>query len=222
MDEPQPGFIYQVNFVGASEETRRRLEGYQQRNPDISFLFSDEPLLKEKVDAVIIPAVHLPETPWEGKSWIPLIAYGSLETLERAFEAGCSDYLKSPWTPEELYHRVRLGVKSKALTFSWGKISITTSQAASPFGAVKLSVQESAILKVLAQKQGDVVPRELLYNALWGRLKESSRVVDMHISSLRKKIQKLLPQDYAAPLIRSAHGRGYFIPFLNTKSDGNC
>lgn len=171
---------------------------------------------------MVLPVHQMTLMPENKKNWLPIIAYGAGETLDLAFTAGCTDYLKAPWHPEELYHRVRRGVKSRSLAFSWGRISISCNQAISPFGAVKLSFQESAILKVLAQQQGDVVPREVLYYALWGKLKEQSRVVDMHISSLRKKIQTLLPSDVCEPLIKSAHGCGYFIPFLPNKVESGC
>lgn len=207
-----PGFTYLVNFLGASEEFKKELNKTLKNQAEISVIHTEKPLTSKEADILILPIQQLMNMPQEKKNWLPVIAHGPADFLDMAFNSGCSDYLKQPWSMDELMHRVRKNVKSRSLVFPWGKVSISCNQVTTPFGAVRLSIQESAILKVLAQKQGDVVPRETLYYALWGKLKNSSRVVDMHISSLRKKIQPLLPNDFDATLIQSAHGSGYFIP----------
>jgi len=204
-----------VNYIYNNPQTliyfKTEIDKTFEDQPEITLVHTELPLTSKEADIIVLPIQSLMHMPQEKKNWLPVIAHGPAEFLDMAFNTGCSDYLKQPWSMEELIHRVKKNVKSRSLVFPWGKVSITCNQVTTPFGAVRLSIQESAILKVLAQKQGDVVPRETLYYALWGKLKNSSRVVDMHISSLRKKLQPLLPNDFDATIIQSAHGSGYFI-----------
>ncbi|MBI9102629.1 MAG: response regulator transcription factor [Spirochaetales bacterium] len=209
-----PHITYQIGFLGKPENFQE-LSQFEDSTELLTISWSEKNLPESSVDALIIPADHLDELAEpikNGKSWIPVIAWGPMDKLASSFQKGCSDYLKDPWSPEELLIRVKKNVTNKALSFSWGRISIFPNKATSPFGAVKLSAQEFTILTVLAQQQGDIVPRETLYRELWGKIQQQSRVVDMHISSLRKKIQILLPRDTKESPIKSAHGRGYFIP----------
>jgi len=80
----------------------------------------------------------------------------------------------------------------------------------SPLGRCRLSVQEQSILRMLAASAGQPVSREALYYGIWGRPASSeSRVVDVHIASLRKKLRRLFPESGAC--IRSARGVGYLL-----------
>jgi len=210
-----PGYRYSVNFLGGNQNTERELTDFQKENGRLSFVFTRDPLPEKEVDVYVVPAESLPGLNRSGnpRNWVPVLSYGPGELLGQAFRDGCADYLKTPWDPEELFIRVEKNVKTRSIALPWGKINLFPDLATSPFGSVKLSIQEFSILKVLAQKQGDVVPREVLYKVLWGKIKEQSRVVDMHISSIRKKIQTLMPGDFEDTVIKSAHGYGYFIPF---------
>lgn len=57
-----------------------------------------------------------------------------------------------------------------------------------------LSRQESEILGTLLKQRGKTVTREVLFYRIWGNLPDKpSRVVDVHVSSLNRKIRKLMP-----------------------------
>ncbi|WP_455381247.1 winged helix-turn-helix domain-containing protein, partial [Salinispira pacifica] len=58
--------------------------------------------------------------------------------------------------------------------------------------------------------RGAVVTRQALYYALWGRDATDSRVVDMHVSHLRRKLSGVIP-DGNGELIETVHGRGYCL-----------
>jgi DNA-binding response OmpR family regulator len=60
---------------------------------------------------------------------------------------------------------------------------------------LKLSYYESAILRLLLINRAKPVYREAIQYALWGELNRSSRALDMHITSLRKKIKRLYAED---------------------------
>jgi DNA-binding response OmpR family regulator len=73
-----------------------------------------------------------------------------------------------------------------------------------------LCAQEQSILRLLSANAGEPVSREALYYGIWGRpAAEESRVVDMHIASLRRKLRRLFPESGAC--IRSVRGVGYLI-----------
>ena len=141
-----------------------------------------------------------------------LICYGAAELLPGCFLAGCDEYLKEPWSPEELEWRVRRICRDREALFyfSWGSFAIGSLELRSAIGRCRLCAQEQSILRLLSANAGEPVSREALYYGIWGRpAAEESRVVDMHIASLRRKLRRLFPESGAC--IRSVRGVGYLI-----------
>jgi DNA-binding response OmpR family regulator len=141
-----------------------------------------------------------------------LIACGPAELLTGCFLAGCDDFLKEPWSPEELEWRLRKLVKRKTLSFAfpWGSFEIRGLELCTPAGSCLLCAQEQRILRMLATNRGEPVSRDALYYGIWGKpASAKSRVVDVHISSLRKKLFRLFPESDGC--IRSVRGVGYLI-----------
>lgn len=128
------------------------------------------------------------------------------------FLAGCDEYLKDPWNPQELEWRIRRLCKDKeeALSFSWGSFSIGDLEIRCPTGSCPLCAQEQSILRLLAANRGVPVSRDALYYGIWGKpASGESRVVDMHIASLRRKLRGLFGDKIDC--IRSVRGIGYLI-----------
>lgn len=73
---------------------------------------------------------------------------------------------------------------------------------------IQLSLQETEILVILASNKNEIISRDRLFYRLWGKPNNSSRVVDMHISSLRKKIARLSDKTVNSNII-SFRKRGY-------------
>jgi DNA-binding response OmpR family regulator len=122
------------------------------------------------------------------------------------------DYLKSPWDSEELECRVdRLIEKRRKLfSFPWGDFTLREGRLHCTTAKLRLSVQERIILKKLILNRNQPVSRDVLYYAMWGKpYTKKSRVVDMHISSIRRKLYSHLPQSKAC--ITSLKGIGYLI-----------
>jgi hypothetical protein len=171
-------------------------------------------------DAVLLPASLLLDPVFPRTQTIhrlqalgcALLCYGSGELLPGCFMAGCEDYLKEPWSPGELVWRVRklCRHRDKPLRFSWGVLSVGNLEIGSPLGRCRLSVQEQSILRMLTANAGEPVSRQALYYGIWGKpASPETRVVDMHIASLRKKLRRLFPESSAD--IRSARGVGYLL-----------
>ncbi len=204
-----------VNIITEDTILIYKLKLYEKRTPALNFIFSKLPLPVTVVDVYVIPAEKMNFFFSENNKRLnplPVLVYGDQTFLSAAFSAGCSDFLKNPWDPVELYSRVINCAKKDYIIFPWGKISLAGTQVYSPFGTVSLSVQEQKILKILFKQKGEIVLKETLYYVLWGHITKKSRVVDMHISSIRKKISLLIPEGISTDIIKTAYGLGYFIP----------
>jgi len=61
--------------------------------------------------------------------------------------------------------------------------------------ALSLSVRELELLAALARREGRIVPREELYETVWGTpLKAQDRSVDVYVHKLRTKLAAALPE----------------------------
>ena len=73
--------------------------------------------------------------------------------------------------------------------------------------ALTLSVRELELLAALARRQGRVVPREELYETVWGTpLRAQDRSVDVYVHKLRAKLTWALP---SWRFIHTHFGLGY-------------
>jgi DNA-binding response OmpR family regulator len=58
-----------------------------------------------------------------------------------------------------------------------------------------LSLRELDLLAALARREGRIVPREELYETVWGSpLREQDRSVDVYVHKLRTKLATALPE----------------------------
>jgi DNA-binding response OmpR family regulator len=73
---------------------------------------------------------------------------------------------------------------------------------------IHLTPQEAKLLELLIQNKGNVLTRELILNKVWLFSSEiDTRVVDVYIGYLRKKIDK----GFKKKLIHSKRGIGYVL-----------
>jgi DNA-binding response OmpR family regulator len=176
-------------------------------------------------DVYLLPARGLPpsaELSALQASGAAVLAYGAPELLRAAFLAGCDDFLKEPWSPEELECRLerleRLGrarPPGVSARLSWGELTVRGGRVRSAYGEASLSHPESAILAALLSHPGEAVRREVLAYAAWGRpCAAGSRALDAHLSSLRRKLRGLAPPGLdagQAVRIRALRGVGYAL-----------
>lgn len=60
--------------------------------------------------------------------------------------------------------------------------------------ALMLSVREFALLVALARRAGTIVSREDLFESVWGgQMRTGDRSVDVYVSKLRGKLERVLP-----------------------------
>jgi CheY-like chemotaxis protein len=205
-----------VNLVGADAQLAERARQFSRKNPRFSFRLSTQPLAGGEFDAFVVPAARLP--PGELLAALKagggtVLAYGPPERLRSAFLAGCDDYLRQPWSFEELECRLEHAggaPGAQAVQEVAPGVSLRGFSLEGPSGKAELSYPESRVLQALLRHRSQALSREVLAYAIWGRRAEpGSRAVDAHVSGLRRKLRRLAPPG-SAP-IRSLRGVGYSL-----------
>src|SRR6204780_374648 len=123
----------------------------------------------------------------------------------RGLEAGGDDYLAKPFHLQEFLLRVRAILRrwdwyraasataaTAVLHFGGNEVDFRAFRARSWNGiAQELTEKEAMILKVLAERPGEIVSREDLLERVWGYdVFPSTRTVDNFILRLRKRFEK--------------------------------
>jgi OmpR family response regulator RpaB len=148
---------------------------------------------------------------------IMLTAKGDITDRIAALELGADDYVVKPFSPRELEARIKAVLRrtqpetGKQSLIRIDRISIDTGkrQVLKDGRKVKLTEMEFNLLELLANNPGRPYSRSEILHQVWGyRLNQYSdtRVVDVHISRLRAKLE----DDPGAPeIILTARGTGY-------------
>lgn len=201
-----------INLVTDDSTLAHRTQRYTQRLEGVRVVSSPAPASENAVDVYVVPP-QLAEELLDGEkrpaTWLPVIAYGARDDLRRAFLIGCADYLREPWTSEELVFRANRAARPSRYSFGSRTLEVETATLRSRSGKASLTYEECLILRALLAKRGTVVPREVLAYAIWGRVRAGSRAIDVHISSLRKKIRSVAPGEETPNPIRAVRGVGY-------------
>lgn len=140
-------------------------------------------------------------------------------------ELGADDYLTKPFSPREVMARVKAilrrsqlqeptALESKNMDMKIGELTIYPEQFTAGIRGemLDLTPKEFELLLYLAQHTGKVLNRNQLLDAVWNYdYTGDSRVVDVHISHLREKIET----DTKQPVyIKTIRGFGYKLEKL--------
>jgi DNA-binding response OmpR family regulator len=129
-------------------------------------------------------------------------------------EIGADDYLPKPFNPRELIARIRAILRRTSRTVATSNsVSVGDLQLDPAAREVRmdglqvdLTSVEFALLETLLRDAGHVVTREQLTETVLGRkLGPFDRVIDVHISNLRKKLNHA----HGEERIKAVRGSGY-------------
>jgi two-component system alkaline phosphatase synthesis response regulator PhoP len=128
-------------------------------------------------------------------------------------ELGADDYVMKPFSLRELVARIKVGLRRQQLrqhaprVFGDIEIELRAHRVLKNGIDVELTPKEFGILALLVERAGQVVTRDEFCDHVWGSgVFVTPRVVDTHIASLRKKLER----DPERPVyIQSLRGVGY-------------
>lgn len=130
---------------------------------------------------------------------IPIVFLSSLiqeSDKVSGFFAGADDYVTKPFSGLELRARIQARLRNQMQNLLAGNLELDVSahrafmKQQSQKLPLDLTRTEFKLLTLLIQSLGQVLPREVLLTKVWGdALNVNDRVVDTHISHLRRKIK---------------------------------
>ncbi len=144
---------------------------------------------------------------------IILTAKSKPQEIAQGLNLGADDYLAKPFAIEELLARINARLKKSSdqnELLKLGDLSLdrTKMVAKRQNREIILTKTEFALLEFLMENAGRVLSRDVILNHVWGySTNVESRVVDIYIGYLRKKIDGENEQE----LIKNKRGFGYLI-----------
>lgn len=156
-----------------------------------------------------------------GGSTVPILFITARDQTDQKVEgllAGGDDYITKPFDVAELLARIQGIFRRQAwlaspetlddsFEFDGRYINFKTYQARGPSGDYDLTRKECMVMKYLVERNGEVVTRDQLLDAVWGyHIYPTNRTIDNFILKLRKVFE----DDPARPrYIETVRGAGY-------------
>jgi two-component system OmpR family response regulator len=128
-----------------------------------------------------------------------LSARDASEDIARGLRYGADDYVRKPFSVEELLLRVSAilrrtqGAEGEVLTYSCGPLLMDTDRHEVTFRdeMIELSATEFRLLEMLMGRLNRLVTRDQLLRDIWGMdFETETTVVDTYISYLRRKVHR--------------------------------
>lgn len=143
-----------------------------------------------------------------------LTAKSKPHQIAQGLNLGADDYLPKPFAVEELLARInarlKLTSRDQTMPLAAGDVRLDQARKVAFKGKskVELTKREFELLQFLLENKGRVLSRDIILNHVWDYPTEvESRVVDIYIGYLRKKIDT----GNKPKLIRNKRGFGYYI-----------
>lgn len=200
--------------------------GYQTVGFDNAVQFFEA--LNQEVPDLIILDVMLPDKDgisvvkklreMEETAMIPILMV-TAKTSEidkvKGLDSGADDYMTKPFGVMELISRVKAllrrsnvieKAKDKILTLGGVKLDTEKHQVTVNGEVCELTYKEYQLLKLLMRNAGMVTTRQVILDRVWGTdFEGESRTLDMHIKTLRQKLQD------EGSMIRTVRNVGYIM-----------
>ena len=167
-------------------------------------------LLRSRSNTKLLPIIILSARGEEGDRTLGL-------------DNGADDYMSKPFSPRELVSRVkallrrsRPALMNDTLEFEDLQLFLSRMEVHRAGQLVPLGPKEFRLLSILIERPGQVFSRAQLLDLVWGHgVYVEERTVDVHLSRLRKAINKPDGQTEMPNLIRTVRGSGYALRGCN-------
>lgn len=195
---------YTVNYYTNCEDA---LVSFKHKKPDIILL---DVMMVEKDGFAFATEIR------EVDQLVPIIfitARTQTADVIRGFEIGANDYLKKPFSIDELIVRINFHLKGKKNTPSKYpaigryRLDLVNHQLTIGSKSQPLSYRESELLRKLSEKRNDILKRSDILQELWDiESFFTGRSLDVFISRLRTYLQ-----DDPQVSIKTIRGVGYMM-----------
>jgi DNA-binding response OmpR family regulator len=144
---------------------------------------------------------------------IILTAKDSINDIVQGLNMGADDYMTKPFIADEFLARVKARLRKQSDTDTRLKIfdlelDSKTMEVKRNGKLIQLTPQEFKLLQYLMSNKGRILTREMILSRIWLYSSDvETRVVDVYMGYLRKKIDKGFPKK----LLHSVRGFGYVI-----------
>ncbi|GAA3740635.1 MULTISPECIES: response regulator transcription factor [Flavobacterium] len=143
----------------------------------------------------------------------PIIFLTAKDTVQETIEglkAGANDYIKKPFSFEELVERIKVHFRNKKQieTLTLGNITMDLSRHIVLKGEEEISLtqREFELLAYLIQNKGKVCTRNQILRDVWEiNFEYDTGVIDVFMNAIRKKLNLKIEEDY----IKTIRGIGY-------------
>ncbi|MFH7015681.1 response regulator transcription factor [Flavobacterium sp. FlaQc-47] len=143
----------------------------------------------------------------------PIIFLTAKDTVQETIEglkAGANDYIKKPFSFEELVERIKIHFRSQKgselLTLGTIKIDLSKHVVFKNEDEVSLTQREFELLTYLIKNKGTVCTRNQILKDVWEiNFEYDTGVIDVFMNAIRKKLNLKIEEDY----IKTIRGIGY-------------
>lgn len=156
---------------------------------------------------------RLREEEYSGKILL-LTARDTVEDKVEGLNSGADDYMIKPFDVQELIARLNALVRRQgqytAENIMYGNYVLERSSYSLVCGRQKIELRprEFKLLEILLNNRGQIIPREILQERVWGINNDvTENNLDVHIRLLRKKIMTLAGKN----IIHTVRGVGYYV-----------
>jgi len=143
------------------------------------------------------------------------------DDIVKGYKTGADDYITKPFDTEILLFKIKAilcrgGIKKESANneISFGGFVFNTKIRTLTFRikiVTNLSPKESELLRMLLEQKGELLPKSLALNSIWGDANYfTTRSMDVYIAKLRKYLS---PDDSIK--ILTVHGSGYRMVWEN-------
>lgn len=148
---------------------------------------------------------------------LPIIFLTAKDTVDDAvfaLETGANDFIRKPFSFEEMLARIRVLLRNKAgeqsiFRFKNIEMNLDTHRVCKDGNPVELTQKEFALLEYLLRNKGKVCRRTRIIEKVWDiNFDHSTSVIDVYINFLRKKLEDPGAEESFITTIR---GVGYRI-----------